>query len=146
MTIRDFLNVLPLLCAVLVGAGCASPEARIREQADLFAQLSPDDQGLIREGRVAIGFTPAMVRLAVGDPDQVWSRTDADGVSEVWSYTTFESPSGAPLYRGWYHQRVYRGDPLYPYYLGDTRRVAREVFKVSFRDGAVIAVEADTTR
>ena len=133
-------------CAALVWAvGCATPEARIKRNPELFAQLSPNDQQLIREGKVALGFTPEMVRLALGDPDRISTRTDANGTSETWSYTTYEGPDGMLLYRGYYH-RYHRGwgDPFYPYYLSYPARREREYFKVVFTGGRVSAIEQQT--
>lgn len=143
--LRTFLSwVLPAVFAFL--AGCASPETRIGQNTELFDRLSPEQQQLIREGRVALGFTPEMVYLAVGEPDRKWTRTDADGRSQVWTYTTYESSSGAHLYRGWYHRYHSYRDPLYPYYLDHGGRREREYFKVTFREGAVVLIEEDQRR
>ena len=101
------MKILPLIffCAILVVVGgCATPQTRISQSPEVFAKLSPADQQLIREGKVAVGFTPEMVRLALGDPDRVYTRTDANGVNEAWSYTTYETDSGVVLYRGFYHR------------------------------------------
>lgn len=127
-------------------SACTTPEARIRRNADFFATLAPAQQQLIREGRIAIGFTPDLVRLALGDPDRVASRRDADGVGEAWSYTNYETVDGQPLYRGWYHRYGDLRDPLhrYPYYLNTPVRRERDVFRVVFRDGAVVLIEQDT--
>src|SRR4051794_23182954 len=38
-------------------AGCATPEARIQKNPEVFAKLPPNEQQLIREGKVGIGFT-----------------------------------------------------------------------------------------
>lgn len=127
-------------------AACTTPEARIRRNAGYFATLAPEQQELIREGKVTIGFTPEMVRLALGDPDRVWKRTDADGVGEVWSYTDYETAGGARLYRGWYHRYYGWRDPLYPYYLDAPARREREVFRVVMRDGAVVMIEREGRR
>jgi len=83
--------------AVALIAGCASPEARIKQNPELFAKLTPEQQALIKEGRVAVGFDEDMVKLAVGEPDRKWIRTDAAGSSELWSYTMWESTGGQPL-------------------------------------------------
>lgn len=128
---------------LLALAACASPEARIRGNRAAFDALNPAQQALIKEGKVAVGFTPEMVRLAVGAPDQRWTRTDASGRFEIWSYTTYDGLSGMPLFRGDYHR--YAGG--YPYFY-DTFYArgarAREYFKVTFSERKVSAIEQDT--
>jgi hypothetical protein len=136
-------------CAVLVLAGCSTPDTRIRANPEVFNRLSPYEQDLIRAGQVAIGFDQEMVRLAVGEPDRVWMRTDTEGSSEAWSYTTYETADGFPLYRGFYH-RYYGGwghgwaHGYYPYYLSYPARRDREVFKVLFKEGVVVAIEEES--
>jgi hypothetical protein len=150
------MNTRHLLCLVAAGAalfaaGCSTPETRIRQNPEVFNRLSASEQELIREGRVAIGFDQAMVRLAVGDPDRVWSRTDLEGATESWSYTAYESVDGFPLYTGYYH-RFYGprygpwgyGRGFYPYYMSYPARREREVFKVVFKEGRVIAIEQES--
>jgi hypothetical protein len=127
--------------AALCLAGCSTPESRIRQNPEVFARLTPAQQDLIRKGQIGIGFDQEMVQLALGEPDQVRTRTDASGVSEIWSYTTYEGTDGMILYRGWYHRYYYRGDPLYPYYLSYPYRREREHFRVTFRDGKVVSIE-----
>ncbi len=141
-TARRSLSSRAVVLAVvaLLFAACSTPSARIKRNQALFDTLPAAEQALIREGKVAIGFTPDMVRLAVGDPDQRWVRTDAAGRSEIWSYTTYDGLDGAPLYRGDYH--LYRGG--YPFfYDGVHRRSARprEYFKVTFVGGRVSQIE-----
>lgn len=144
MKTASFFATLMLALVVWL-AGCASPDARIKRSPEVFARLSPEQQALVKEGRVGIGFDADAVRLAVGAPDRVWTRTDAKGTSEVWSYTSWESDVGQPLYRGWYHMN-YAG--LYPLYYPDyAGRREREYFKVVFGpDGKVTAVEQDVRR
>jgi hypothetical protein len=125
------------LAAVFL-SGCATPDARIKRSPEVFERLSPEHQALVKEGRVAIGFDTEAVQLAVGEPDRRWTRTDAAGTSEVWSYIAWENDLGQPLYRGWYH-----GYAVAPsYYLNAPSRREREYFKVVFgTDGKVSAVE-----
>ena len=134
--------VFAVLCAVFLAA-CATPAARIKKNQALFDALPAAEQALIREGKVAIGFTPDMVRLAVGEPDQRWIRTDAQGKSEIWSYTTYDGLDGVPLYRGHYHYYV-GGYPFFydDYHRGSAR--AREYFKVTFSAGKVAEVRQET--
>jgi hypothetical protein len=131
-----------VLLALSLG-GCATPEARISRNPELFAALSASDQQTIREGRAAIGFTPDMVRLALGDPDRMAVRTDASGTTEIWRYTTYETDGGMYLYRGHYHRSYFYGDPFYPYYLNFAGRRSRDLLKISFTDGRVSSIEED---
>ena len=132
---------LLLLATVAFVASCSTPETRIRQNPELFAQLTPQDQDMIRHGRVAVGFTAEMVRLALGEPDRFTTRNTAAGTSEVWHYITYEMPSGSPLYRGWYHRYYMWHDPLYPWYLDESTRRERERFSVVFDQGRVSALE-----
>lgn len=128
-----------MVMAVGLLAGCATPDARIKRSPEVFARLSPEQQALVKEGKVGIGFDADAVRLAVGEPDRRWTRTDASGTSEVWSYIAWENDLGQPLYRGWYHGYAV---PPSVYYLNAPSRREREYFKVVFgTDGKVSAVE-----
>jgi hypothetical protein len=140
------LSLLISCVALALLAGCSSPAKRIHQNPEAFNSLSPGDQQLIREGKVAIGFTPEMVRLALGDPDRVLTRTDANGVSESWSYTTYETDDGVMLYHGYYH-RYWSSPyyyPYYPYYGSYSGYRTREYFKVVFVGGRVASIESQT--
>jgi hypothetical protein len=139
-TIFGFL----LISIGLVFAGCSSPSTRISKQPELFNRLTPEQQQLIREGKVGIGFDMDMVKLALGDPDRVRERTDATGRSEVWSYVSYEGSDGALLYRGWYHRGW--GSPYYPYYMTVPGRRERSRDEVVFRDGKVISIDQEKSQ
>lgn len=129
-----------LLVFALLAGGCASPESRIKRAPEAFARLSLEHQELVKEGKVALGFDADAVRLAVGEPDRIWRRTDESGVTTLWSYTNWADGRGGLLYRGWYHHAA----GLYPYYLDDPSRREVEYFKVVFGpDGKVIGIEQD---
>ncbi|CAM2899517.1 hypothetical protein [Rariglobus hedericola] len=139
---KPFGLLVALLAMTLGFAGCATPDARIKRSPEVFARLSPDQQALVKEGRVAIGFDEDAVMLALGLPDRKWTRTDAKGTQEVWSYTTWENDLGQPLYRGWYHLSP---DFSPVYYLNYPARREREYFKVIFgADRKVSVIEEDT--
>ena len=76
--------LLPLL---LLLAGCASPEQRIQQNQDLFDSFPVATQARIRGGQIDLGFTPDMVRIALGEPQRTLvrryerQRADIDGLS-----------------------------------------------------------------
>jgi hypothetical protein len=76
-----------LVSLVLALAGCASsPADRIEKDRAAFDGWPSDVQAKIKAGEVAVGFTPAQVRMAAGDPDRIFTQTTAQGTEEVWSY------------------------------------------------------------
>jgi len=132
---------LILAAALLWLAGCATtPESRIGRNPEAFAKLTPAQQALVKAGEVAVGFDEEMVRLAVGEPNRKWIRTDASGSGEVWSYTTW-GDAGGPPYPGWY--RGFYG-PMPGYYPDYRERHEREYLRVVFKGGKVTAVESET--
>lgn len=137
----SFFFLLAVAVTALV-SGCATPDARIKRSPEIFARLPAEQQQLVKEGRVGIGFEADAVMLALGAPDRKWTRTDSTGVSEIWSYTTWENDLGQPLYRGWYHGYA-DVSPLY--YMNYPARKEREYFKVVFgKNGKVSAIEQDS--
>ena len=139
---KTILSVFALATGLALLAGCSTPQSRINDNPAIYARLTPEQQQLIKDGKVAIGFDAAMVKLALGDPDRVHERTDATGTSEVWSYVTYEGDDGLLLYRGYYHRYFYGyGDPFYPYYLAYPTRREHTHFRVVFRDGKVVEIE-----
>jgi len=135
---RRLLAVTALALTTLLAA-CSTTDARIKRNQDLFDSLPAERQTLIREGKVGLGFTPDMVRLALGDPDQRWERTDAQGESESWSYTTYDSTLGRPFYRGYYH-RYSLGYPIYDAGFHAQEARPREYLKVVFAAGVVAEI------
>ena len=75
--------VLPL---VLLLAGCATPAKRIEQNQDLFDSFPVAAQARIRGGQIDLGFTPDMVRIALGDPQHKALRRVAAGETEIWLY------------------------------------------------------------
>jgi hypothetical protein len=72
---------------LLAAAGCAStPSSRIQSARDVYHSYPIEVQEKIAAGQVDVGFTTEQVRMALGKPDRVASRTTPDGTSEVWSY------------------------------------------------------------
>ncbi|HXQ80686.1 MAG TPA: hypothetical protein VN775_05205, partial [Opitutaceae bacterium] len=83
-------------------AGCSTPETRINDHPEVFAQLTPQEQALVKAGQVGLGFSAEAVKLALGQPDRVTIRTDERGQLEVWHYVETVYYDGAFLYGGPY--------------------------------------------
>jgi hypothetical protein len=79
-----FLPILAL--GALFFVGCSSVDSRIAKNRDLFNTWPPAVQDKVVVGKIDIGFTADQVRVALGEPDRIWSRSSADGTSQVWSY------------------------------------------------------------
>ncbi len=135
---RRITPVFALLATVL--AGCAmTPASRIERNPEGFAALSPEQQQKVREGHVGIGFEPAAVRLAIGEPDRVIQRETVDGNTQIWVYyRLLHSPYGAgycaPGFP--YYQNRYHCQPVLSTQYEESARVL-------FREGRVVSVERD---
>ena len=78
-----------VLASVLLLSACTTartPEQRIERDRTTFDSWPADVQRQVRAGEVAVGFDEAQVRMALGDPDDVTTRTTAEGNAEVWTY------------------------------------------------------------
>jgi hypothetical protein len=145
-TLGRLTGAFALAVLAILGSACSSPSKRIEDNPELFARLPPEQQALIREGRVGLGFNEDAVKLALGDPDRVSQRTDEQGISTVWRYVEYETDAGAPLYTGYYHRYyapLYAPFTAYPYYADYPGRTERDVQRVIFRNGKVVAVEQE---
>lgn len=141
MKVTSYLLCAGALAVPLLFTACETPETRIQAKQSLFDSLKPGDQELIKKGKAGIGFTPEMVKLALGDPDRIRTRTDGTGSHEVWVYANYESTGGVYLYRGYYHRLC--GPRLYPYYLSEESRRLIDSTRVQFSDGKVDAIEEE---
>jgi hypothetical protein len=126
-------------------AGCVStPERRISKNPALFASFPPEIQAKVRKGEIAVGFTPDMVKLALGAPRQVHVRTTAGGETELWTYTgagytTTMEPVQTDY---WYRDRAGRMRQTYDVTWVDVRHhVEYPLMKVEFEGGKVKAIE-----
>ena len=64
-TIKFSLSLAAASGAVWL-AGCSTPETRIKDHPEVFAQLTQQEQTLIKSGQVGVGFGPEAVKLALG--------------------------------------------------------------------------------
>ncbi len=131
-------------------AGCSTVDTRIRDNPDAFAQLTPQQQSLVRAGQIGLGFSSGAVKIALGEPDRITERTDASGESQVWHYVGYAYYNGAYLWAGpgFPHRRGWGwggggwwGPGPGPYW--DQPVAAFDRFRVEFKDGKVVSIQKD---
>lgn len=98
-----------LLASALLLSACATPATRIRQHPDIYARATPQQQALISQGRIGLGFSPAFVALALGAPDRITERTDKTGTETVWHYVEYQYDNSFVAFGAY---------PFYPYYGG----------------------------
>lgn len=136
--------LIALSVALLLGACASTPARRIQEHPDIYSKATPQQQALISQGRIAMGFSPAFVRLALGAPDQVTQQTNANGTEVVWHYIDYQNSSSIAFSA--FPVFPYYG---YPYYAGfapvivQTTPVAHEWMRVVFKNHKVTAINQD---
>ena len=86
------------LCIVIF-LSCSTPDSRIRKNQELFDTYPPDVQDSIREGKVKIGFTEDMVRMALGNPNETAVNVTKEGEVHVWAYTKSTTGGGVSVGR-----------------------------------------------
>jgi hypothetical protein len=140
-----------LACVILVAAlsalglaGCSTPATRIKANPEVYERLTPQQQALVQSGQIALGFDAEAVKLALGDPDRISVRTDADGETAIWHYVTYEA-EGQVLFSGYYHTGRRWGwwGPSYAYYLDYPNRRERDRFCVELKHDIVTAITED---
>ncbi len=72
---------------LLVLAGCNTVDNRIEKNQAFFDSLPNDNKELIRDGRIAPGFSPREVEIALGRPDDVLVEEFEGGERMLWVYT-----------------------------------------------------------
>ena len=99
-----------VLFALLV-TGCATDDttARTQEKSAVYATLSRREKHFIAKGRIAVGFTPDMVYMAMGHPSKVKPVTISGETAELWIYDNYYPPVDA------YHMRYSDFGPELPY-------------------------------
>jgi hypothetical protein len=88
MVIRAQKYLLPLVLVAVVFTGCMSSSqmSRIDSNRALYESWPLDMQQAVLDGKVVPGMTPDMVRMAIGQPTEVTSRSGAGSGDEVWIY------------------------------------------------------------
>jgi len=139
-TMRLIPSFCLFLCALLLTAGCAStPQDRIASHREVYRSFPSDVQRKISAGMVDVGFTPEMVRMAVGAPNREFTRQTELGSTEVWIYHESHPRVSFGLGFGSYGRHSSSSVGIATSTGGYDRD---ESMRVSFRDGKVTAVES----
>ncbi len=126
------------LVLVTIAAGCSStPKSRIKKDLAAFNTYPAEVQRAIEQGRVAVGFTPDQVRLALDAADRVFTRTSDAGNAEVWIYRESKPRLGLGLGLGFGGGSVGTGVGVST----SGREYPDERMRVVFVAGRVTAVE-----
>lgn len=141
------LPLLVVLAAAGLLAGCSTIASRIKEKAPVFASLDAATQAKIQHGTVELGYTPDMVYMALGAPEEKHQRQTPKGRTEVWSYlSTYQEFAGTGLV-GYQpvvvHDRRTGARYVYldPVYSDMYREFTQEDMRIVFHDGHVVAIE-----
>lgn len=81
------MKIIGCLIMLVACVGCVStPAKRIQAEPELFGRFPSEVQAKVRKGEVEVGFTKDMVRLALGRPQRIYTRTAETGQVEIWLY------------------------------------------------------------
>ena len=145
---KPILVVLSILALAFAMSACSStPDSRIRRNQALFDSFTPEEQANIRQGIVAVGFTPDMVSIAMGAADQVRTRTVAQGEQTIWVYNRWFREYVGQQHLGfrrdvYFDQRVNAWRVFYtPVSASVFQERVEEIGRVVFMNGRVVAVE-----
>lgn len=83
---RPIASALCLVSVALLAACSSTPDSRIAKNQAAFGDYPAAVQQKIRAGEVDVGFTPEMVRLALGEPTRQFNRRTDRGTADVWVY------------------------------------------------------------
>ena len=137
---KTLLTTLSFGLALII-SGCATTESRISKNQAAFDAWPSEVQSSIRAGKVKIGFTTEQVRVALGEPNRVYSRQSAEGESEVWAY--FESGPKFSIGVG-VGSGGYSGGAAGGARYDRTENRFDEATRVVFTDGLVVSIEERT--
>lgn len=135
--------IVSLAAVALASCAPSTPEARIAARPELFEQLPPSQQQLVREGRIAKGMGRDAVLIAWGRPSREYEGDDNGVPTLRWDYA-----GTTPVYQtgyiggygygyGRYGRRSYYDFAVVP----EIAYVPYRRATVLFRDGRVASWE-----
>lgn len=160
---RDLFSSALLACiatGALFLSGCSTVSSRIEANQAAFSQLPPNQQALVREGKISGGMSQEAVFMAWGQPQQKATGMVHGNATETWVYTASTAAYGPYYGPGWYggwgfagrvafvgHRHGHRFyaayyDPFWdPFYYPFPATISYPVKTVSFQNGRVVAFQ-----
>ncbi|HVU34398.1 MAG TPA: hypothetical protein VHE61_13265 [Opitutaceae bacterium] len=133
-----------LLCGVLLLGACSTVDSRINQKSAVFNSLDPNTQATIKNGDIALGYTPDMVYMALGQPDLKRNRITSGGETETWIYRSYYDGYDGPMFVG-YHRWFAPYGGFYRFYWEpapiDYRGVPQDDIRVTFKNGRVVMID-----
>ena len=131
----------------LLFSGCNTINHRIEEKSAAFSAADAATQEKIRQGVVAVGYTPDLVYIALGNPDRKRHHTSKDGEEETWIYNTYYQEYAGTANTE--YRRYIVVDPrtgqafvyIEPVYTDLYRQRREEDIRVIFQNGKVAVIE-----
>lgn len=71
---------------LVLWVACAGVDSRIASRRELFDSYPPEVQANLRHGVIEPGYTPEMVEIALGSPDEKRELTTEQATGEIWTY------------------------------------------------------------
>lgn len=144
------MKVIPLILAALAAfclGACSTVKSRIEEKASVFNALDSETQARLRQGIVDVGYTPDMVYIAMGRPDQTKEKQTAEGIDTTWIYNEYWQEYQGTQFVG--YRRIVYYDPVaraYRYYYEPVhadvyRDRTQQKTRVVYKNGKVSVIE-----
>lgn len=133
-----FMRLAALAGVALLSVACATPVSRIRRNKEKFAAYPPEVREGIRAGNAAVGFTPEMVLMALGEPDRKYTQSTANGSTDAWVYADTASGVGVGIGMGSGSGSTVFGGGVS---VGGSPQRLHERVRVVFKGDQVISVE-----
>jgi hypothetical protein len=85
--LRSYFTTAAMAAAgMLFATACSTVSSRINDNPQAFQKLPPEQQTLVKEGKILVGFDADAVLLAWGKADNVKPSAKNGKPAEVWTY------------------------------------------------------------
>jgi hypothetical protein len=134
-----YLSLFSVVLSASLLTGCSAVVTRINANPQGFAQLPPEQQALVKNAQITIGFSTEAVCFALGNPKEITTQATPAGQIQIWHYEP----------KGYYETEPYSGrsgnTSFWDVWEGDSPVVGpprgSDRLRVEFLEDRVFAVE-----